>query len=84
MELGDRKLCDVVLFFFIRYIILEIPGNILIKKTGAANWITAITIAWGAVTIGQGFVDSWISFSVIRAFLGAFEAVRISSSHSIS
>ncbi|KAE9374310.1 MFS general substrate transporter [Stipitochalara longipes BDJ] len=49
-----------LLVFFIGYIIFEIPGNILIKR--------------GAVTIGQGFVDSWVSLSVLRAFLGAFEA----------
>lgn len=66
-----------VLVFFICYIIFEIPSNILIQRTGAANWIAAITIAWGAVTISQGFVDSWAGLSVLRAFLGAFEAVRI-------
>jgi hypothetical protein len=59
--------------FFIGYIIFEIPSNILIKRAGAANWIATITVAWGVVTIGQGFVDSW------ELFLGTSEAVRIFS-----
>lgn len=70
----------IVLVFFIGYIIFELPSNVLIKRAGAANWIAAITIARGAVTIGQAFIDSWVSSSVLRAFLGAFEAVTIFSS----
>jgi len=55
--------------------VFEIPSNILIKKVGAANWISLIYIAFGAMTIKQGFVNNYIAFAVLRSFLGAFEAV---------
>jgi hypothetical protein len=51
------------------------------QRVGAANWIAAKTIAWGAITLGQGF-NSWVSLSILRSFLGTFKAVRIG--HSIS
>jgi len=63
--------------FFVGYIIFEIPSNILIKIVGSANWIAFITIAFGAVTIGEGFIHNWGSLAALRAILGIFEAVGV-------
>jgi len=51
------------------------------KRVGAANWVAAKIIAWGAFTLDQRF-NSWVSLSILRSFLGTFKAVRIG--HSIS
>lgn len=64
-----------VLVFFIGYALLEIPSNIAIKHVGPAIWLAAIALSWGAVTIGMGFVKSWVPFAGCRAILGSFEAV---------
>ncbi|KAL3476147.1 hypothetical protein BJX99DRAFT_258658 [Aspergillus californicus] len=53
----------------------EIPSNIVIRKVGARNWLGAIGAAWGLIMLGMGFVHSWQSLAVLRAFLGVLEAV---------
>lgn len=65
----------LVLVFFIGYVIFEIPSNIVIRKIGPANWLSFIALAWGGVSIGIGFCDSWIPLAVCRALLGILEAV---------
>lgn len=64
----------VTLTFFIGYILMDIPSNILVRKIGAAHFMGGITIAWGIATIGQGCVNNWQGFAVLRVLLGVFEA----------
>src|SRR5437868_10852215 len=35
--------------FFIGYLILEIPGTLLVEKWSARKWISRIMISWGIV-----------------------------------
>lgn len=46
----------------------------VLRKVGSANWLSFIALSWGAVMIGQGFVESWITLGICRVLLGAFEA----------
>ena len=57
----------------IRYFLFELPSNLVIRRIGAANWLTFIIVCWGAVTIGMGFVPSWQLLALCRALLGCFE-----------
>jgi hypothetical protein len=49
----------------------------LIRKIGPAIWLSCIAFAWGALSLGLGFVNSWQGLTVMRAFLGVLEAVRL-------
>lgn len=51
----------------------EIPSNLVMKKVSPKIWLPALTVAWGIVTIGLGFVDSYSSFLAVRAILGLAE-----------
>ncbi|KAH8658784.1 major facilitator superfamily domain-containing protein [Tricladium varicosporioides] len=73
LTVGSRA-SIVLLVFFIGYALLEIPGNMAVKRLGPAIWFSAIAISWGAVTVGIGFVQDWKALAVCRALLGAFEA----------
>ncbi|CAG5156211.1 uncharacterized protein ALTATR162_LOCUS4042 [Alternaria atra] len=73
LQIGDRYTIVLVLFFP-TYFLLELPSNIVLRKVGSANWLAFIAVSWGAVMIGQGFVESWISLAICRVLLGAFEA----------
>ncbi|KAL6228855.1 hypothetical protein BDW75DRAFT_235613 [Aspergillus navahoensis] len=64
----------VLLVYYIGYVIFEIPSNIVIREVGARNWLAAIGAAWGLIMLGMGFVHSWQSLAVLRAFLGVLEA----------
>ncbi|EMD86532.1 hypothetical protein COCC4DRAFT_167009 [Bipolaris maydis ATCC 48331] len=73
LDIGERYTI-VLVMFFPTYFFLELPSNIVLRKVGSANWLSFIAVSWGAVMIGQAFVKSWISLTICRVLLGAFEA----------
>ncbi|MCJ1301813.1 hypothetical protein MMC08_004614 [Hypocenomyce scalaris] len=72
LGIGNRY-SILTMIFFIGYIIVDIPATILIRKVGPVVWIPSIALAWGVVTIGQGFVKTWGQMAVCRILLGTFE-----------
>jgi len=64
----------IVMVFFVTYMIFEIPSNLLLPKVGPANWLSFLGVSFGAILIGMGFTQSWITMSVCRALLGMLEA----------
>ena len=60
--------------FFIGYIVLEIPSNLILHKIGARIWIARILITWGAVATLTGFVQSAHQLYIARFALGLAEA----------
>lgn len=73
LDIGTRA-SIVTSTFFIGYILFNIPSNIVIRGVGPARFLGTITFAWGIVTIGIGFVHSWVVAAVLRSLLGVFEA----------
>lgn len=71
LNIGDRYTIVLVLFFP-TYALLELPSNIILRKVGSANWLAFIAFSWGAVMIGQGFVESWITLAICRVLLGTY------------
>ncbi|KAG0132863.1 major facilitator superfamily domain-containing protein [Tuber indicum] len=61
--------------FYIPYLLVEIPSNILLKRIGILTLILfpALIIAFGIVSIGTAFVKSFQGLCVARAFLGFAE-----------
>ena len=60
--------------FFVGYFLFEVPSNLLLHKVGARRWIARIMITWGLLSAGTMFVNSPMTFYVIRFVLGAAEA----------
>jgi len=60
--------------FFIGYLVLEIPGALIVQKWGARWWIARILISWGFCTILVGFVQTPNQFYLTRFLLGCAEA----------
>ena len=60
--------------FFIGYVLLEIPGALIVERWGARRWITRIMITWGIITVFVGFVHTPHQFYLVRFLLGAAEA----------
>jgi ACS family tartrate transporter-like MFS transporter len=60
--------------FFIGYVLLEIPGALIVEKWSARRWIARIMLSWGVVTIFTGFVRNSHQFYMARFLLGAAEA----------
>jgi len=60
--------------FFIGYFIFEIPSNVLLHRVGAGRWIARIMVTWALLSAATMFVDSAISFYIVRFLLGVAEA----------
>jgi MFS transporter, ACS family, tartrate transporter len=60
--------------FFFGYMLLGVPSNLLLHRTGARRWIAGILLAWGAAAAVTAFVWNALSFYVLRFGLGVMEA----------
>lgn len=61
-------------FFYIGYLLFEIPSNMLLAKVGARIWLGRIMITWGIVTIAMAFMQNEVSLHIMRFLLGLAEA----------
>ncbi|KAG6887532.1 hypothetical protein C0995_014570 [Termitomyces sp. Mi166 len=73
LDIGNRY-SVVACIYFIPYILLQLPSNIVLRKLGARIWIGICVICWGAAQLGMGFVPTWGYLTLCRALLGVFEA----------
>jgi ACS family tartrate transporter-like MFS transporter len=60
--------------FSLGYVILEIPGTIIIERWSARRWLSRIMVSWGIVTIGMAFIRTPQQFYTMRFLLGLAEA----------
>jgi D-galactonate transporter len=60
--------------FFLGYVLLEIPSNLILARVGARIWIARIMITWGAISAATMFVRGAPQFYALRFLLGAAEA----------
>ena len=59
--------------FFIGYLLLEIPGAIIVERWSARLWIARILVTWGICTILVGLVHTSSQFYITRTLLGIAE-----------
>jgi ACS family tartrate transporter-like MFS transporter len=60
--------------FFLGYLILEIPGALLVEHWSARKWFARILISWGFVSALTAFVQTPMQFYIARFLLGVAEA----------
>ncbi|PNS19220.1 hypothetical protein CAC42_2397 [Sphaceloma murrayae] len=60
--------------FFVPYVLMEFPSNILLKYFTPSVWIGRIMISWGIVTICTASVSTYGGLLAARFFLGLAEA----------
>lgn len=61
-------------FFYIGYLVFEVPSNMILAKVGARIWIGRIMITWGIITIAMGFMQNEATLLIMRFLLGLAEA----------
>lgn len=64
----------IVSFFYISYIVFEIPANLLCKWMGPGWFIPLTTVLFGVSSLATGFVHTKAQLSAVRFILGIFEA----------
>ena len=60
--------------FFIGYLVLEIPGALLVERWSARKWFARILVTWGVVSMAMAAVNSVPQFYLTRFLLGLAEA----------
>ncbi|MBL9126134.1 MAG: MFS transporter [Verrucomicrobiales bacterium] len=60
--------------FFVGYLLLEIPGALLVERWSARKWFARILITWGFISALTAFVRTPTEFYVARFLLGVAEA----------
>ncbi|EJT76465.1 high-affinity nicotinic acid transporter [Gaeumannomyces tritici R3-111a-1] len=73
LHLDGTRYNNALVVFFVPYVLLEIPSNILLKKFRPHIWLTLNMAGFGLVTLIQGFVTSYGGLVATRFFLGVFE-----------
>jgi MFS family permease len=61
-------------FFYIGYLLFEIPSNMIMAKVGARLWLGRIMLTWGVIVIAMAFMQNDVSLYVMRFLLGVAEA----------
>jgi MFS transporter, ACS family, tartrate transporter len=64
----------VAAIFFVAYVLLEVPSNIIMSRVGARLWLSRIAITWGLIAMATGFVNSATHLYIARIALGISEA----------
>jgi len=59
--------------FYAGYILLEIPGALIVERWSARIWLARIMITWGLCTVWVGFVHTANQFYLARSLLGIAE-----------
>ncbi|KAG9768457.1 MFS general substrate transporter, partial [Aureobasidium melanogenum] len=66
---------NIALFmFFVPYILLEVPSNMILKRIRPSIFLPCIMILWGILTICQGLTKSFAGLVICRVIIGALEA----------
>jgi MFS family permease len=60
--------------FFIGYLLLEVPSNLMLHRFGARRWIARIMVSWGIVATVMAFTPNATVLIVLRFVLGVAEA----------
>lgn len=59
--------------FYVSYILIELPSNLVLKKMKPSRWLPFLVGLWGTVTTLSGLVQNYSGLLAIRFFLGLCE-----------
>ena len=70
LDQGNRFSVSIFIFT-ISSIVFQLPSTIAVRILGPRVWFSAITLAFGIITLCTGFVRTWQQMIVLRILLGA-------------
>lgn len=80
LQMRDKLGFDPAVFgwglglFYVGYLLLEIPGALIVEHWSARKWFTRILVTWGACSMSMALVRTPAQFYVARFLLGLAEA----------
>lgn len=73
LKLDGTKFNIALAIFYVPYICVDVPSNLILKKMRPGYYLPALVTAWGLVSMCTGFVTTYEGLLVIRFFLGLCE-----------
>lgn len=75
LHLGGVQYNIALSLFFVPYVLLEVPSNVLLKRFARPSiYIGILVTVWGIIMMCHGFVHNFAGLMVVRLLLGVFEA----------
>lgn len=74
LSLTSTMYSNVLIVFFIFYVIFEVPANLIMVKVGPSIFIPTIMVIWGVLTCCMAAVKTYGQLVALRALVGIFEA----------
>ncbi|KAF9045108.1 major facilitator superfamily domain-containing protein [Panaeolus papilionaceus] len=75
LALNEGERYNIVTFiYFVPYILLQLPGSLILRRLGVRNLLSFVMLAWGVVSLCAGFVKSWAGYAACRVLSGIFQA----------
>src|SRR6202451_335379 len=72
--LTDKVFGDGAGLFFPGYVLLGVPGALLVEKWSARRLVTVSMVSWGIVAAAMAFIETPVQFFTLRFLLGLTEA----------
>jgi ACS family tartrate transporter-like MFS transporter len=72
--LTDKVFGDGAGLFFPGYVLLGVPGALLVEKWSARRQVTVSMVSWGIVASAMAFIETPVQFFTLRFLLGLTEA----------
>ncbi|KAB8224601.1 major facilitator superfamily domain-containing protein [Aspergillus novoparasiticus] len=66
------SICLVV--FFVGYVVLEVPSNLMLSRTRPSLFLPGIMVIWGTLTCVMGVVKDFKHLVVLRTLIGCVES----------
>ena len=73
IDLQGKRWNWALSIFYIVYLCVEVPSNILLKRFGGRFYLPSLVFGFGMVTLCMAFVKDYPGLLVARAILGVFE-----------
>ncbi|KAI4116275.1 MAG: hypothetical protein LQ338_007742 [Usnochroma carphineum] len=74
LKLKANEFSNAATWFFIAYLIAEVPNGIILQRVPVAKWLGANVVLWGISTACTAATHNYASLLAARIFLGIFEA----------
>ncbi|KIW04584.1 uncharacterized protein PV09_04333 [Verruconis gallopava] len=74
LDISSHQVSVGLAFFYVSYVVLELPSNLAMSKLEPSVWLARIVISVGIIGTAMVGMKSAASFYVLRLLLGAVEA----------
>lgn len=74
LALDDQRYALCLSIFFVGYLIMEVPSNMILSRSRPSIFLPAIMLVWGALSAAMGATPSYGGLIAFRFVLGCVES----------